>query len=108
MTTRCCIARWGGRRSSSRRNGEWMKRRRPRWRWRSLLIYHPYSGRGRKRELAPRHTNVHADVAQDDRTLLARALLDIDTVHQPVFPSHRDRRFAVGLLVALRHEPDDI
>src|SRR5229473_4831971 len=108
MMTRCYIARWGERRSSSRRNEGWTKRLRRGWQGPSLLIYHPYSGRGRERELAPRHADVHADVPQDDRALLAGALLDIDAVHQPVLPTHPDRRFAVGLLVALRHEPDHV
>ncbi len=75
---------------------------------RILLIYDPYSGRGRKRELAPRHPAVHPDVPQDYRALLACALHDVHAVYQGVLPTHPDRRFAIGLVVPLRHEPDDV
>src|SRR5205823_8229279 len=75
---------------------------------RILLIHHPYPGRGRKRELAPRHAAVHPDGSQDHRALLSGALRDIDAVHQPVLPSQPDRRFAVRLVLPLRHQPDDV
>src|SRR5881628_3105764 len=56
-----------------------------------LLIYHPYSGRGRKRELAARHAAVHPDVPQDHRPLLAGRFRDIEASYEPVVPSDPDR-----------------
>src|SRR6185295_3145843 len=106
--TRCCIARSGERRSSLLRSGGWTERPRRGSPRRSLLIYHPCSAGGRKRELAPRHSGVYPDVAQDHRAFLAGALHDVHAVHQPVRPAHPDLRFAVGLLVPLRHEPDHV
>src|SRR2546426_4502622 len=76
--TRSCTGRWGARRSSSPRNGEWTKRRPRGSPTRSLLIYHSYSGRGRKRELAARRAAVHLEVPEDHRPLLAGGLCDVD------------------------------
>src|SRR5438093_9862891 len=106
--TRSCTARWGARRSSSPRNGEWTKRRRRVSPTPLLLIYHSYSGRERKRKLAARRAAVHLEVPKDHRPLLARGLCDVDALHQPVVPIHPDHRTAVGLVFLLRAERDHV
>src|SRR2546421_5196005 len=103
-----CIGYWGGPRSSWRRSGGWTRapRRGSPRHW--LLIYHPYSGRGRKRKLAARHAAVHPDVPQHHGAPLARRLDNVEAAHQAVVPAHPDRRLAVGLVARLRHEEDHV
>src|SRR2546428_7416947 len=73
-----------------------------------LLIPLPFLRRRRKRKFATGHAPVRLNVPQHHRALLVLALHDLHTVHQPVLPTHPDLRFAVGLLVPLRHEPDHV
>src|SRR5437763_2695840 len=77
-TMRCCIGRWGAPPSSSRRNGAWTARRRRGSPTPSLLIYHSYSGRGRKRELAARGAAIDLELVEQHRPLLAPRFRDLD------------------------------
>src|SRR2546425_5175539 len=107
-TTRCCTAPWGRRRWSWRRKGGWTWRRRRASPRRSLLIYHLYSGRGRKRELAPRHPGVHLEAAQRHGAELPGRLRDLEAPHQAVGAPHPNHRRAVGLVAPRGDERDDV
>src|SRR2546429_9388211 len=97
-TTPCCTGRWGGSRSSSPRNGAWPRRRRRASPTPSLLIYHSYSGRGRKRELAARGAAIHPEVVEYHRPLLAPGLRDLDPPYHAVLAVDPDHGCAVRLI----------
>src|SRR5437667_9697096 len=102
----CCTGRWGEPPSSSLRNGAWMRRRRRASPTPSLLIYHSYSGRGRKRELAARGAAIHAEVVEYYRSLLAPGLRDLDPPYHAVLAVDPDHGCAVRLIVLLGRAPD--
>src|SRR5256885_4034295 len=107
-TTPCCTGRWGGPPSSSPRNGAWTRRRPRAWPTPSLLIYHSYSGRGRKRELAARGAAIHLELVEQHRPLLAPRFRDLDAPYQSVLAVDPDHRCAVRLIGLLGRERDHV
>src|ERR1041384_4152837 len=102
-TMRGCIRVWGAPHSSWRRSAAWMRRRRRRWRTRSLLIYHSYSGRHRKPEFLRRRAGVDLQIPQYHHPLLT-ALLDLEPAYQAVRARDPDGGGVVGKgRVARRH-----
>src|SRR5213079_3446200 len=107
-TTPCCTGRWGGSRSSSPRNGAWPRRRRRASPTPSLLIYHSYSGRGRKRELPARGAAIHLELVEQYRPLLPPRFRDLDAPYQSVLAVDPDHRCAVRLIALLGRERDQV
>src|SRR5437899_3949637 len=106
--TRSCTGRWGARRSSSPRNGEWTKRRPRGSPTPSLLIYHSYSGRGRKRELAARRPAIHLEIVQQHRPLLTPRLRQVDAPYEPVLAVDPNHGAAVRLILLPGRERDHV
>src|SRR2546427_10164985 len=63
-----------------------------------------YSGRRRKRELAPRRPGVHLEAAQHHGAELPGRLRDLESSHQAVAAPPPDHRRAVGLVAPLGDE----
>src|SRR3954467_15829341 len=101
-----CTARWDGPRSSWRKNREWTSRPRRKSPLRSLLIYHPCSGRRRELELAGCDRTIDDELLQDDRAGLTAGLDDLDTPDQAVLSRHPHSRRRIGKVRGARLQRD--